>query len=136
MAKDKAGATAQKDSSPAEGLETPEVRAIARYIRTAPRKLRLVADMIRGKSVNDSRIILQFTNKRAARTLAKVLDSAIANAENNEDLEAESLVVHRVYVDEGPVMKRWTPRARGRASQIQKRTSHITVVVRQREEAR
>lgn len=120
----------------AQGLETPEVRAIARYVRTAPRKLRLVADMIRGRSVNDARTILLFTNKRAARTLAKVLESAVANAENNEELEADSLVVHQTYIDEGPVMKRWTPRARGRASQIIKRTSHITVVVKQREEAR
>lgn len=134
MAKSKAGAAtaAVKEN---EGLETPEVRAVARYIRTSPRKLRLVVDMIRGKSVNDARVILYFTNKRAAHTVAKVLESAIANAENNEELDAESLVVHRVWVDEGPTMKRWTPRARGRASQICKRSSHVTVVVKQREEA-
>lgn len=114
----------------------PEVRAVAKYIRTSPRKLRLVADLIRGKAVNEARVILQFTPKRAAITLQKVLESAIANAENNEDLEAENLTVHKVFVDEGPTMKRWTPRARGRASAIKKRTSHVTVVVKPREEAR
>lgn len=113
----------------------PEVRAVAKYIRTSPRKLRLVADLIRKKPVNDARVILQFTNKRAAQTLQKVLESAIANAENNEELEAENLLVHRVFVDGGPTMKRFTPRARGRASSILKRTSHVTVVVKPREEA-
>ena len=114
----------------------PEVRAVSKYIRTSPRKLRLVADLIRKKPVNDARVILQFTNKRAALTLQKVLDSAVANAENNEDLSPEALVVHKVFVDEGPTMKRFTPRARGRASAIKKRTSHVTVVVKPREEAR
>ena len=113
----------------------PEIRAVAKYIRTSPRKIRLVADLIRGKAVNEARVILQFTPKRAAITLQKVLESAIANAENNEDLEAENLTVHKVFVDEGPTMKRWTPRARGRASAIKKRTSHVTVVVKPREEA-
>ena len=113
----------------------PEVRAVAKYIRTSPTKLRLVADLIRKKPVNDARVILQFTNKRAALTLQKVLDSAIANAENNEELDAENLVVHKVFVDGGPTMKRFTPRARGRASSILKRTSHVTVVVKPREEA-
>ncbi len=114
----------------------PEVRAVAKYVRTAPRKLRLVADLIRGKSVNEARVILQFTAKRAAATLQKVLESAIANAENNAELDAEDLNVYRVFVDEGPTMKRWIPRARGRASGVKKRTSHITVVVKPREEAR
>ncbi|MGE0492646.1 MAG: 50S ribosomal protein L22 [Vulcanimicrobiota bacterium] len=114
----------------------PEVRAVAKYIRTSPRKLRLVADLIRGKSVSDARVILQFTPKRAAATLQKVLESAIANAENNEELDAEDLSIHKIFVDEGPTMKRWVPRARGRASAIKKRTSHVTVVVKAREEAR
>ena len=117
-----------------EGFEGPEVKAIARYVRLAPRKIRLVTDLIRGKAVTEARTILQFTPKRAARTVAKVLDSAIANAENNQDLDAETLVVHKVFVDEGPTLKRWTPRARGRASAIRRRTSHVTVVVKQREE--
>ncbi|MBI3925475.1 MAG: 50S ribosomal protein L22 [Armatimonadetes bacterium] len=110
------------------------MKAIARYLRSAPRKLRLVADLIRGKAVNEARVVLQFTPKRAARTMAKVLNSAVANAENNKDLDPESLVVHKVFVDEGPALKRWTPRARGRASAIRRRTSHITLVVKQREE--
>lgn len=112
-----------------KGEPEVQVRAVAKYIRTSPRKMRLVADLIRGKSAQDAWNILEFTPKRACGPMKKCLESAIANAQNNNDLAPESLMVHRVMVDEGPTLKRFTPRARGRASQIKKRTSHITVVV-------
>jgi large subunit ribosomal protein L22 len=91
--------------------------------------MRLVADLIRGKSAQEAWNILEFTPKRAAGPMKKCLESAIANAQNNNELSPESLTVHRVMVDEGPTLKRFRPRARGRASAIKKRTSHITVVV-------
>lgn len=118
-------------------IEEPEVqvRAVAKYIRTSPRKMRLVADLIRGKSAQDAWNLLEFTPKRAAGPMKKVLESAIANAQNNNDIAPEILRVHRVMVDEGPTLKRFTPRARGRASAIKKRTCHITVVVAPKGEA-
>lgn len=106
-----------------------QVRAVAKYIRTSPRKMRLVADLIRGKSAQEAWNILEFTPKRATGPMKKVLESAIANAQNNNDLAPETLTVWRVMVDEGPTLKRFTPRARGRASAIKKRTCHITLVV-------
>lgn len=112
-----------------------QVRAVAKYIRTAPRKMRLVADLIRGKSAQEAWNLLEFTPKRAAGPMKKVLESAIANAQNNNDIAPEALTVHRVMVDEGPTLKRFTPRARGRASAIKKRTCHITVVVAPKGEA-
>lgn len=112
-----------------------QVRAVAKYIRTSPRKMRLVADLIRGKSAQDAWNLLEFTPKRAAGPMKKVLESAIANAQNNNDIAPEILKVHRVMVDEGPTLKRFTPRARGRASAIKKRTCHITVVVAPKGEA-
>ena len=111
------------------GEPSVQVRAVAKYIRTSPRKMRLVADLIRGKSAQDAWNILEFTPKRAAGPMKKCLESAIANAQNNNDLSPEGLVVHRVMVDEGPTLKRFLPRARGRASAIKKRTSHITIIV-------
>lgn len=119
-------AKAEKDDS-ADGPLV--VRARARYVRTAPRKARLVIDHIRGRKVGDARTILQFTQRHAARDVSKVLESAIANAEHNHELNPDDLIVAAAYVDEGPTLKRWQPRARGRASQILKRTSHITVEV-------
>lgn len=115
-------------------FEGPEVRAVAKWIRTAPRKLRLVADMVRGKKASEAVTLLEFTNKRAARTLNKVLKSAIANAENNHELDTSKLVVAQLYVDQGPMFKRYLPRSRGRATPVLKYGSHITVVVRQRQE--
>lgn len=112
-----------------------QVRAVAKYIRTSPRKMRLVADLIRGKSAQDAWNLLEFTPKRAAGPMKKVLESAIANAQNNNDIAPEILKVHRVMVDEGPTLKRFTPRARGRASAIKKRTCHITVIVAPKGEA-
>ncbi|ATO43000.1 50S ribosomal protein L22 [Loigolactobacillus coryniformis] len=104
-------------------------RAVAKTVRIAPRKARLVMDLIRGKSVAEAIAILKFTPRGASPIIAKVLNSAIANAENNFDLDAESLVVSEAFVNEGPTLKRFRPRAKGSASPINKRTSHITVVV-------
>lgn len=112
-----------------KGEPEVQVRAVAKYIRTSPRKMRLVADLIRGKSAQEAWAILEYTPKRAAGPMKKCLESAIANAQNNNDISPEALRVHRVMVDEGPTLKRFTPRARGRASAIKKRTSHITVIV-------
>ena len=109
-----------------------EAKAIAKYVRMAPRKLRLVIDAIRGKSVQEARSILTFSNKRAAVRLLKVLNSAVANAENNHRLNVEALVVSTAYVDQGPTFKGWIPRARGRASTVHKKSSHITIALKER----
>ena len=114
---------------------TVEVRAVARYIRVAPRKARLVVDQIRNKSVDKALEVLQFSERAAAEPVAKVLRSAVANAENNNGLRSNNLYVKYAYVDEGPTLKRFRPRAKGSASRINKRTSHITVVVAPRKEA-
>ena len=103
------------------------VRARAKYVRTAPRKARLVIDHIRGKDVDQARAILIHTPRGASRDVLKLLDSAIANAENNHDLVADDLKIGRAYVDEGPTLKRYRPRALGRATRIRKRTSHMTI---------
>ena len=103
------------------------VRARAKYVRTAPRKARLVIDHIRGKDIPQARAILIHTPRAASRDVLKLLDSAIANAENNHDLVADDLKVGRAYVDEGPTLKRYRPRALGRATRIRKRTSHMTI---------
>lgn len=112
-----------------------EARAVARFQRVAPRKARLVVDMIRGKSVEEARAILKFSPRAAAEIVEKVLNSATANAERNLHVRAEDLYVGSTFVDEGPTLKRIQPRAMGRAFRINKRTAHITVVVKQREEA-
>ena len=112
-----------------------EARAVARYVRMSPRKARDVVDLIRGKSVPDASAILKFTPRAAAEVVEKVLDSAVANAERNLHVKRDDLVVASTYVDEGPTLKRIRPRAMGRAFRINKRTSHITVVVKQREGA-
>ena len=108
-------------------------KAVARYVRMAPRKLRLVLDAIRGKSVSEARGILQFCGKRAAGPLSKVLNSAVANAENNHNMNAQNLFVATGFVDQGPCAKSFIPRSRGRASAIHKFMSHITIVVKERE---
>ena len=104
-------------------------KAPAKTVRVSPRKSRLVIDLIRGKSVAEAIAILKFTPNKAAGIIEKVLMSAIANAENNFDLDVENLIVSEAFVNEGPTMKRFRPRAKGSASPINKRTSHITVVV-------
>ncbi len=109
------------------------VRAKAKYVRTAPRKARLVIDHIRGKSVDDARAILQHTPRAASQDVLKLLNSAVANAENNHELVADELKVHQAYVDEGPTLKRFRPRAMGRATRIYKRTSHMTITLTPKE---
>ena len=104
-------------------------RAVARYIRISPRKVRIVIDLIRGKSVNEALAILKFTPKAASEVVIKLLNSAIANAENNLDLNRDNLYVAEIFADQGPTLKRVMPRARGMAFQIRKRTSHITVIL-------
>ena len=126
---------ASRPAAATRGAEV-EVRAIARYVRMAPRKLRLVARAIAGRPVTEAKNILDFSPKRAARTMAKILGSAVANAENNRQLDAGDLVISRAFVDAGPTGKGWIPRARGRASQVHKRTSHVTIVVKEREGVR
>ena len=106
-----------------------EANAKARYVRISPRKARRVVDLIRGLPVAEARRILTFSNLGAAKQVGKVLNSAIANAEQNPGVVADNLVVARTFVDEGPTLKRWRPRALGRATPVRKRTSHITVVV-------
>jgi large subunit ribosomal protein L22 len=107
--------------------ERPEVKASAQYLRVTPRKARLVVDHIRGRSVPEARTVLAFTPRAAAREIEKVLASAVANAEANHGLIGDELVVSAAYVDEGPVIKRWRARARGRVARIRKRTCHVTL---------
>jgi large subunit ribosomal protein L22 len=109
--------------------------AVARNLRVSPQKLNLVADAIRGKKVDKAIAELSFSRKRVAGAVKKTLESAIANAENNHDLDINSLIVAEAYVGKNLLMKRWTPRGRGRAAGIQKFFSQITIVVRQAEEA-
>jgi large subunit ribosomal protein L22 len=109
--------------------ERPGVRAQHRHARFSATKAREVLDLIRGKSVGEARTILQFCDRGAAEPIAKVLDSAVANAANNNDIPPEELFVATAYADEGPTLKRWRPRARGRATRIRKRTCHITIIV-------
>jgi large subunit ribosomal protein L22 len=110
------------------------VHATAKYVRVSPRKARQVVDLIRGKSAQEADAILMLTPRGAAPLVRKVLKSAVANAENNHELDGDSLWVVRAWVDEGPTLKRFKPRAMGRATRIRKRTSHITVCVDEREE--
>jgi large subunit ribosomal protein L22 len=107
--------------------ETREVRAVAKWVRMSPRKARLVTQHINGRSVPEARTVLAFTQRAAAREIDKVLRSAVANAEANHGLVGDNLVVSAAYVDEGPVMKRWRARARGRVARIKKPTCHITI---------
>ncbi|MCD4782401.1 MAG: 50S ribosomal protein L22 [Candidatus Eremiobacteraeota bacterium] len=109
-----------------------EARAIAKFVKAAPRKLRLVIDGIRGKSTEEAASLLRFTPNRVARVIEKVLMSAVSNAENNMQMDPDALYIHQAYVDGGPVIKRFRPRAMGRATPIRKRTSHITIIVKER----
>jgi len=106
-----------------------EVTAKLRFARISPQKCRLVADQVRGKPVEQALQILSFSPKKAAGIVKKVLESAIANAEHNEGADIDELKVSRIFVDEGPTMRRWKPRAKGRVNHILKRTSHVTVMV-------
>ena len=112
------------------GAETrPGSRAVAKYVRSSAFKAREVLDLVRGKSYAEAREILTFSERRISDTIAKCLDSAVANAEHNDELDGDELFIAACYADEGPTLKRWRPRARGRATRIRKRTCHITVVV-------
>src|SRR3954470_16126635 len=118
-------------------VETPEqqVQATAKWVHSSARKARLVTDQIRGRSVPEARTILAFTQKAVARDVEKVLRSAVANAEANHNLEGDDLVISAIYADEGPTLKRFRPRARGRVGRIFKRTCHITIKLVEAEQA-
>jgi large subunit ribosomal protein L22 len=107
----------------------PETRASLRHLRTSPTKVREVLGLIRGREVDDARERLRFSTRGPAGEVLKLLDSAVANAENNQSLPEDELFVARAYADEGPTLKRWRPRARGRGTRIRKRTSHVTIVL-------
>ena len=109
-----------------------EARAIRRYARVSPQKARLVVDLVRGRRVDEALGLLEYLPKKSAKLLAKVIRSAVANAEDTQRVDVDELYVSRAFVDEGPTSKRFLPRAHGRATPILKRTSHITVVVDER----
>lgn len=108
-----------------------EVRAKLNYLRIAPRKVRLAADIIRRKRVEEAQAALRFTIKKSAKPLLKLINSAVANAKNNFGIDPENLYIAKINVDEGPKYKRWQPRARGQSYQVQKKTSHITLVLKE-----
>ncbi|MCB0870730.1 MAG: 50S ribosomal protein L22 [Solirubrobacterales bacterium] len=114
--------------------EPVSVRATSKYVRVSPRKARLVADQVRGKHIDDARSLLQFSPRSVADDISKVIESAAANAENNHDLIGDEMIVAEIRVDEGPTLKRFRPRAMGRATPIHKRTCHISVVLTPEEE--
>jgi large subunit ribosomal protein L22 len=109
-----------------------EAKAVAKYIRMSPQKVRLVVDLVRGKKVQEAKNILLYTRKYAAGIVAKVIKSALANATQNPNIDENILYVKEIFVDQGPTLKRWRARAQGRAAGIKKRTSHITVVLDER----
>ncbi|GBG55992.1 50S ribosomal protein L22 [bacterium BFN5] len=109
-----------------------EAKAVAKYVRIAPRKVRIVMDLIRGKNIGEALAILKYTPKVGAEVIEKVLKSAVANAEHNNDMNVDKLYVAAAYVDQGPTLKRIHPRSRGQAFKILKRSSHVTVVVKER----
>jgi ribosomal protein L22 len=134
--KEKGAKAAPKAAKKAPKKEAPKpkpgpliVRASSRYVRVAPRKARLVADQVRGLHIDKARALLQFSPRGAARDIGKVIESAAANAENNHDLVADEMRVIEITVDEGPTLRRFRPRALGRATPINKRTSHIAVAL-------
>lgn len=112
--------------------EIGEARAHVRHVRIAPRKVRIVVNLVRGKNLGDAQAILRHTPKRASKVVAKLIASAAANAQNNHDLDPRDLYVAEIWVDGGPILKRIHPRSRGQAFSIMKRTSHISVVLRPR----
>jgi ribosomal protein L22 len=128
-AKPKAAPKRGAAKRPEQPVAAQVVRAQAKYVRSSARKARLVCDNIRGKSVTDARAILAHTPRAVARDWSKLLESAVANAENNHDLDGEDLVIKAVHADEGPTIKRFRPRAMGRATKIRKRTAHLTILL-------
>ena len=127
--KAKAPAAGKKAAKPKEPAERPVVNARARFVRVAPRKARLVADQVRGMPLEDARALLRFSTRGAAQDIRKLIESAAANAEANHDLVADDLLIKDIHVDEGPTLRRYRPRALGRATRINKRTSHIAVAL-------
>jgi len=130
----KAPAGSKAEAKPAakakgDAPKRPVVNARARFVRVAPRKARLVADQVRGLPIEDARALLRFSSRGAARDIRKLIDSAAANAEANHDLVADDLLIKDIHVDEGPTLRRYRPRALGRATRINKRTSHIAVAL-------
>jgi ribosomal protein L22 len=119
----------RKAAAPKKEVERPVVNARARYVRVAPRKARLIADQVRGMPLEDAETLLRFSPRSAAQDIRKLLESAASNAENNHDLVADDLVIKDIRVDEGPTLRRYRPRALGRATKINKRTSHIQVAL-------
>lgn len=109
-----------------------EARAIVRYVRIAPRKAQQVVDLVRGKKIDEALAILKYTPKAAAPIVEKLVKSAVANAENNNGMDVERLYISEIYANQGPTMKRFRPRAMGRATTIRKRTSHIEVVLKEK----
>ena len=109
--------------------QAPKVRASARYLRVTPRKARLVADQVRGMATADALPLLQFSPRGASRDIQKLIESAMANAENNHDLVADEMRITEIHVDEGPTLRRWRARARGRATRIDKRTCHVSLAL-------
>jgi ribosomal protein L22 len=122
-------APARKPAAKKEAPERPVVNARARFVRVAPRKARLVADQVRGLPLEDALPLLRFSTRSAAQDIRKLLESAAANAETNHDLVADDLLIKDIHVDEGPTLRRYRPRALGRATRINKRTSHIAVAL-------
>lgn len=118
-----------KPTAPKTPAERPVVNARARFVRVAPRKARLIADQVRGMPLEDALTLLRFSSRGVAEDISKLIGSAAANAENNHDLVADDLVVSEIRVDEGPTLRRFRPRAQGRATRINKRTSHIHVAL-------
>jgi ribosomal protein L22 len=127
--KEKPATPARRAAGSASAPSRQVVRARARYVRTSARKARMVCGHLRGKSVPEARAILAFTPREVARSWSKLLESAVANAENNHELLEDDLIVREAYADEGPTIKRFRPRAMGRATPIRKRTSHLTITL-------
>ena len=122
-------APARRRAAKQEAPERPVVNARARFVRVAPRKARLVADLVRGLPLDDALPLLRFSTRSAAQDIRKLVESAAANAEANHDLVADDLIIKDIHVDEGPTLRRYRPRALGRATRINKRTSHIAVAL-------
>ncbi len=110
-----------------------EARAVAKHVRISPRKMKPIADLVRGKSVKDAQAILKFTPRKGAEIFLKVLNSAVANAENNHHMDVDSLIVKEIYANQGPTLKRWNAGSMGRANPILRRSSHVGVVVAEQE---
>lgn len=110
-----------------------QARAEAKHIRISPRKMKAIADLVRGKNIKDARAILKFTPRKGAEIFLKVLNSAVANAENNNHLDVDTLIVKDIYANQGPTLKRWNAGSMGRANPVLRRSSHVGVIVAEKE---